>query len=153
MANTKIKTRNSFATLTNVFITILIVMGIFFGSFVYLNYNTIEANQTLDSKYSEMRDNLTVYQVELQEKTAKVRTNVDLMQQSTGLEQVWNGIKGLGSTILLSKEFVDTTIGTYDTIVPGLDFIPDWAFPLIYTGLLIFIVFLIIKVAKGEPNM
>ncbi len=153
MVNTKIELRNSFATLTGVFIMVLLVMAIFFGSFYYLNANTTSANQTLDSKYSDMRDNLTAYQDQLQEKTDKVKTNVDAMQQSSGLEQVWNGIKGLGSTILLSKEFVSTTIGTYQAIVPGLDFIPFWAYPLIYTGILLFMLFLIIKVAKGEPNM
>ena len=155
MVNTKMKLRNSYnTTMTEVFVMVLLVMGIFFGSFAYLLFNTTNSDQTLDPKYSDMRDNLTVYQIQLEEKTATVRDNLDDMKQAeSGLEQVWNGIKGLGNTILLTVQFIPITIGTYNAIIPGLDFIPNWAYPLIYTVILVFMVFLIVKITKGEPNM
>ena len=149
------KIRNSYnTTMTEVVITILLIMGIFFGSFAYFLFNTEDSSQSLDPKYSDMRDNLTVYRVQVEKKTQDVRDNLDDMKQSeSALAQVWNGIKGLGNTILLTIQFIPATIGTYESIVPGLDFIPAWAYPLIYTGILVFIVFLIVKITKGEPNM
>jgi len=154
MANQKIKLRNSSATITQTFLIILLVMGIFFGGYAYLAYNTTETNQTLDSKYASVEGNLISYQKKLETKTQIIRDNLDTMKQAgSKLAQVWNGIKGLANTILLTVQFIPITIGVYESTVPTLDIVPTWAFPLIYTGILIFIVFLILKGVKGEPNM
>ena len=82
MVNTKMKIRNSSATLTGVFITLLLVMAIFFGGFAYLSQNSVATDRTLDSRYSQMRDNLTIFQEEISEETTNVRNNLSAMRQS-----------------------------------------------------------------------
>lgn len=153
MANQKIKLRNS-ATLTSTFIILLLVMGMFFGGYTYLSGNLDDADIDIDDKYSDMYSELETYQGELETKTEAVQAEAEDMRQAEGtIAQIWNGIQGLAATLLLILGFIPTVIGTYQSIGPTLDFLPGWVEPLIYTGILVFIVFLIVKVIKGEPHM
>ncbi len=155
MALEKIAIRNSAGgTVTALVISLLMVMGIFFGAYLYFEDNVNSAGLTIDSKYSDAYGNLSESQDELDENIQDIKTSLDNVKEATTVVQVaWNGLKGLGSTIKLPITFVSTSLSAFTAIMPTTDILPGWANTIIFIGISAFVVFLIVKVLKGEPNM
>ena len=153
MANQKI--RKSGNTLTSVVITVLLCIGIFFGTYLYVSENVRDAGFSLDSKYTNTYHNLNDSSERLHGDIVKIKDNLQNVTEAENTWQVaWNGLKGLGNTIKLSLNFVATTLKTWTSLLGfASEFIPGWALGLIFTALIGFLVFLVIKVMKGEPNM
>lgn len=150
----KIKIRKSQNTLTGVGITLLIVMGIFIGLYLFILGNVQNAGVTLDSKYSESYKNITETQSTLHNNIEDIRTNLNkVIEAESAIQVAWNGLKGLGNTLKLPISFLSSAQTTYQSIIPTLSFLPSWVTPLVFTGILLFVVFLLLKVLKGEPNM
>lgn len=153
MVNQKIIMKNS-ATMTGTIIIVILIMAMFFGAFNYIIFNTTDSNQTLDIKYYEIEENLTDYQTDLESKTQDVRDDLKGMTQAEeGWAQVWNGIAGLATTILLFKSFISAILGVLQSLLPSLEVFPSFVVTLVFVGVFAFIIILIIKIAKGEPNM
>jgi len=154
MAHEKIKTRNSASSLTGLVVSLVLFMAIFFGTYTYMVDNMDSAGVALDSKYSDSYDNLSTSQAELEKDVEAVRVAAqDIKEAPEAWRQVINGFKGLGVTLKLFLGLSDTAVSSYEGVVPGQDFLPGWVLPLIFTGLLTFIVFLVIAVLKGEPKL
>lgn len=148
----KITTRNSAGTLTGTIMVLLIVMGIFFGCYFYVSENINSAGLTMESKYTSAYGNLSAAQTDLDTNVESIKSNIDAIKESEStMEAAWNGLKGLGNTLKLPINFVDTALSTYSATIPTLDFLPSWALPLIFIGILSFIIFLVLKILKGEP--
>ena len=146
--------RKSSLTMTSVVITLLIVMGIYFGGYYYINDNVQNVGDTLDVKYSEALENMTASQNDLDANVQAIRDNFNNIAEADNTYlAVVNGMKGLGNTLKLPITFADTTLSTWTSIILPTDVIPGWAKNLIFIGLLTFIVFLVLKVLKGEPNL
>lgn len=148
----KIKLRNSASNLIGLVMGLLLVMGIFFGSYLYFAENVTDVNLTVDSKYSEAYTNLSIAQDDLTDNVNEIKDNFDdIKEAESTIESAWNGLKGLGNTLKLPINFLDVTLAAWQATTPTLDIIPGWAFALIFTGLVAFVVFLILKLLKGEP--
>lgn len=152
MVTKKITIRNSGSSLTGLVMILLIVMGIFFGAYFYVAENINSAGLTLDSKYSESYENLSAAQADLEANVKTIQGNIDAIKESEGvINTAWNGLKGLGNTLKLPINFVDTALVAYTATTSSLDILPFWVLPLLEIGILAFIVFLILKILKGEP--
>lgn len=150
----QIKIRKSQNTITGLVISILLVMSIFFGSYLYVSDNVTSANLTLDSKYNDSYQNLESARSDVENNTQAIRNNLEDVQEADDTFQVaWNGLKGLGNTLKLPITFLNSALITWSSIISSVDIIPGWAITLAFTGLLAFVVFLVLKVMKGEPNM
>ena len=154
MVNQKIKIRNSGATLTGLVISLLIVIGIFFAGYEYLTEHADSAGVTVDSKYSNTYGNLSEARANLTQNVDKIKVSLDDVKEAESTFQVaWNGLKGLGNALKLPVVFVSTAIATWSASIAFIDFLPGWALPLIFIGLVAFVVFLVLKILKGEPSM
>jgi len=154
MVNEKIKLRNSGATLTSVVISLLIVMGMFFAGYEYLTEHASSAGVTIDSKYGDIYSELENASNELDENVNAIKSSLDDVKEAESTFQVaWNGLKGLGNALKLPVTFVSTSILTWSASITFIDFLPDWALPLIFIGIVAFVVFLVLKILKGEPAM
>jgi len=141
-------------TLTGLVMSLLLVMAIFFGAYLYLSDNATNANVNVSSKYSGAYSNLTDTRENLETDVQAIQGNLDDISEADSTFQVaWNGLKGLGNTLLLAVGFLDTTWDTWKSVVPILDIIPGWVIGLIFIGILAYVSFLILKIVKGEPNM
>jgi len=154
MANQKIKLRNSGATLTGVVISLLIVMGMFFAGYEYLIEHADSAGVTVDSKYADTYGNLSAASTELDDNVNDIKDSLDDVKEAESAYQVaWNGLKGLGNALKLPVVFVSTAIATWSASINFIDFLPGWALPLSFIGIVAFVVFLVLKILKGEPSM
>ena len=154
MGNKQIKIKKSSATFTTVIIGTLIVMAMFFGGYTYINDNVESAGNSLDSKYAETYENLSATQISLENSVEGVRSNVDGIIEAENVVQVaWNGLKGLGNTLKLFTNFINSILSTENALVSTLDILPGWAITLIFIGILAFLVLLILAILKGEPKV
>ncbi len=152
MAYKQMKLRNSGTTLTGLVLTLLIVIGMFFAGYTYISEHGRDAGVTVDDKYEDIYNELEESSSELNNTANAIKDNVDEIKEATSTFQVaWNGLKGLGNTLKLPIQFVTTTIAVWAASVSFTDFLPSWFLPLASIGLVIFVVFLILRVLKGEP--
>ena len=85
--------------------------------------------------------NSTVFKVDV--KTAGVKE----------LETIKTKLKGLGKVMKLPLSFITTAISTYTSIEFSLDYIPTQVKTYALMGIIALVVFLVISLLKGEPNM
>jgi len=154
MANKKIKLRNSGATLTGVVISLLLVMGMFFAGYEYLIEHADSAGVIIDSKYNETYTQLQTASDDLDTNVNEIKESLDDVKEAESTFQVaWNGLKGLGNALKLPVTFVTTAIATWTASITFIDFLPGWTLPLFFIGIVAFVVFLVLKILKGEPSM
>ena len=146
--------KNSASTLTGLVMSILLVIGIFTGMFLYWNYNANESGNLITGEYNVSYTNLTRSQATLKTNIDDIRNRITKIKTSDSIYvMAWNGFLGLGDILKLPISFIDTVIGISDTLefsITGI--IPSWFTSLALIGLTAFIVFLILKNLKGEQG-
>jgi len=152
MVYKKVKKRNSASTLTGLVMTLLLVIGMFFGGYLYIAEHSSNAGITIEDKYQDIYDNLDNARSDLNKTTDDIKENLDDIEEAKDTFQVaWNGLKGLGNTLKLPVQFISTTIAVWSASITFLDFTPSWVLSLATIALVSFVVFLVLRVLKGEP--
>ena len=152
MVHKQMKLRNSGSTLTGLVLTLLIVIGIFFGGYTYISEHGRDAGITVDEKYDLAYEELNESRNKLDSNVGSIKNNLGNITEAENTFQVaLNGLKGLGNALKLPIIFVGTTIGVWEVGATFLDFLPDWFLPLALIGIIAFVVFLVLRVLKGEP--
>ena len=75
-----------------------------------------------------------------------------MVEADSTLQVAWNGIKGLGSSLMLTISFVTTSVSVWSSLAGPLDIFPTWVLGLALIGITSFMVFLIFRILKGEPQ-
>jgi len=155
MGGAEMINKKAAATMTGVFLTILVTMGLFYGMYTYVNNNYIEAGITDTSGYNQSyadlqtsQFNLNTSVLELQEKGQKIA------EADAGILYIaWTGLTGLAKAITVFFDVISVGINVFDAIIPSLSFLPPWVKTLVSIGLVITIVLLIIAAFKGENKL
>lgn len=154
MDNKKISIKKSEATLFGVVLTILLVVGVFTGLFLYINYNAQQSGQAIDGTYNTTYSRLSDASGEVEDNIDEISTAAKGITEADSTWQVaWNGLRGLGSLLKLPISFVDSGQETLDAITIGTAIIPSWAVTLIRIGIIGLIVFIVISILKGDNNI
>jgi hypothetical protein len=149
----KIMIKNSANTLTGLVVVLLLVMGMFYAGFSYLKVQTDAGGITIPSKYDDTFTRLNSSQNTLKSNVDTIKANVNNMSEATSVYAVaWNGLKGLGNTLLLSITFISSAVDTAEAMFLSLDAVPMFIITLFIIGLTMYLVFLIISNLKGEPR-
>lgn len=151
----KINSRNSGNTVTGVVITLLIVMALFFGTFKFISWNIRQAGDTIPQRYQSSYSNLEESETSLDNNIDSIKNNFNNIKEAeSNYEVAVNGFKGLGNTLKLPISLLSTTLSMWSSFHSyASEFVPAWAIILIDIGITAFIVLLILKVLKGEPNL
>jgi uncharacterized membrane protein YcjF (UPF0283 family) len=92
-------------------------------------------------------------QDEIDTKTKDVQDKMNQMKESdNALIAAWNGLKGLGSTLLLFVAVPGWGVDMATQSFNMLDQVPQWIKTLVFIIILTFVVLIILKVIKGEPG-
>jgi len=142
----KIKQRNSEAGMGELVITVLLVIGIFIGAFLYIGDNVRTSGISIDSKYNATYTNLTDTQAGIESRTSEIKSNLQNITEADSTFQVaWNGLKGIGNTVSLTVYFVNSALGVWMATTFSIDFIPTWVLGIVFTGILVTVVFIILR--------
>ena len=157
MVNQKInkKLKKSESTLASVVFSVLIVMGLFFGFYLWIDANGTDADLTMDNNYTSTYTQLQGRQTELSNSVDELKSTAkNVTEADSSFASAWNGLKGLILVAKIPFQFVDTAISTFDLMItPLVGILPAWAKPLIGIGLLAILIFIIWSIMKGDPNV
>ena len=141
------------ASLSGIIMSMLLCIGLVLGGYLYFSENMTQAGKTVDTKYTDFYDRMDSQQDVINTNTTYIQDKMTLMKESDNpLIAAWNGLKGLGSTLLL---FVSVPGWGWDMATQSfnmLDQIPTWIKTLALITVLTFIVIIVLKVIKGEPG-
>ena len=153
MVNEKIK--KSSATLAGVVFSILIVMAIFFGFYLWIDANRTEGNMTMNDDYSRAFTQLQTQQGKLNTSIEEVKSSASsVVEADNTFQAAWNGLKGLITVAKVPFAFVGVALGSFEVMTtPLTGFLPSWAKTLINVGLIGAIIFIIWSIMKGDPNV
>jgi len=141
-------------TLAGVFSSLLLIMALSFGLSGYISYNYESANITEQIGYNESNTKLQLAEDNLNNKIEEIKNSTSKISaaDSNVALVAWNGLVGIGQTIILFIGLIDISQSVWSALVPGLSFLPDWVQLLIEMGVVIWIILIIIGALKGESK-
>lgn len=155
MDNEKIIIKNSQITFMGLIFSLLLVIGLFTGMYLWIDMNASEQGVSIDSKYN------TTYNA-YQDATDSIQDNLNDMDSAarnireadSTYQVAWNGLKGLGSLLTLPLSAIDSGQTVYDASATQIDgIIPDYYSLIIRILVIFFILLVVIAVMKGDNNL
>ncbi len=139
------------SSLMGIVFTLIIVMGMFSGMYIFYTDQLSQSDQVLDSKYNQTYQNLLIVQNNLSERVNEIKETADDVEEAdnTFLAAI-NGFKGAGQAILLLLGFTSDSIDTTQALLLSTDVIPSWLQALIVIALITFVIFIVIDVVIGR---
>jgi hypothetical protein len=142
------------STLTSLVISMLIVIGVFSGYYLFFVEQMDNYGGTLDDKYNETYQTLLTEQETIDDNVEDVKESlVEVEEASNDFLAAIAGFKGLGKALLLLTAFVSSGVNIFTAVFFSTDIIPTDVQNLLLIGIIAFIVLLIIAILKGEGKM
>jgi len=142
------------STLTTLVVTMLMVIGIFSGYYLFFveqmdNYDTV-----LDEKYNKTYQSLLQEQADIDEDVNEIKESIQEVEEAdnTFLAAI-AGFKGLGFALLLLVNFVESGVNIFTAVFFSTDIIPIDVQNLMLIGIIAFIILLVIAILKGEGKV
>lgn len=142
------------STLTVLVISMLIVIGIFSGYYLFFVEQMDNYGAVLDDKYNETYQTLLAEQETIDDNVEDVKASlVEVEEASNDFLAAIAGFKGLGKALLLLTAFVSSGVNIFTAVFFSTDIIPSDVQNLMYIGIIALIVLLIVAILKGEGKM
>lgn len=142
------------ASMTGIVISMLVVIGIFSGYYIFFAEQMFINEATLDSKYNGTYQILLEEQEDIDDSVKLVRKSVnDAEEASNEFLAAIAGFKGLGAALLLLPKFVDSSVNVATATFFSTDIIPPQIQNLLIIGIIALVIFVIIAILKGESKM
>ena len=141
------------SSLTGIVISLLLVIGIFTGLFLMLSTSMEDSGKVMDPKYNDTYGKLNDARDSLDAQVTEIKTSVGgITEADNSVQAAWNGLKTLGSTLILPIKIIDSMKVTYEAVSINLTFIPTWVKSLVVIGLIAFGIFTILAILSGGSN-
>ena len=149
-----IKNKRGTMTMTGLILTIILVMGLFYGTFNYVSSNYESADITVPLNYTDSYGDLQTAQDDLDTNIEDIKGAAQAISEADGnvVFVAWNGLTGLAYTLRLFLGVIDIGVATWNAILPGLGFLPPWVKILAEMAIIITIVLVIVGAFKGESK-
>jgi hypothetical protein len=141
-------------TIHSTVISIILIIGIFTGLFLYMNDSLQQNEVTLDTKYNDTYTKLLEAQGDLGSLKADLKDKADKISEADqGWQVAWNGLLGLGTALKAPFTVVATGEKTIEAMEANLDIIPTWTKTLITLGITLTIILILLAVWKGDQKV
>jgi len=148
--------RKSANTLFGILLVVIISIGIFIVLYNYLNWNANNSNINLGDNYSNSLNSLNNATDRLNSNVKDIQEGLKKVQEpQEGIFNVLAGLKGLASVGLIPLSMIDITTQSYlafRSIVETNTHIPSFILDLSTTLILIFTIFVLWSVLRGEQQ-
>ncbi len=142
------------STLTTLVVTMLMVIGIFSGYYLFFVEQMDNYDTELDEKYNETYQSLLQEQADIDEDVNEIKESIqDVEEADNTFLAAIAGFKGLGLALLLLVNFVESGVNIFTAIFFSTDIIPIDIQNLMLIGIIAFIILLVIAILKGEGKM
>lgn len=143
--------KKSESSLFSLIVSMLLVIGVFVGLFMWINTNAEKQGVTMDSKYNTTYTTFQNASDDIESSVNDITSKAKEIREADNLAQVaWNGLRGLGSLLLLPLDFIDsgqTLLDASTTQISGI--IPSWTITLLRIAIIAFIVLLVVWLLMG----
>ena len=147
------KIRKSESTITGLVISLLLVVGIFIGGYLYLSNNYTSAGITVSDDYVGTYSRLNTSQNDLESLSSSMRGNYTNIVEADSVYQVAiNGFKGLGNVLKIPVLLIDLAINTFESFLDLISVIPGWVIALVSIGITLYVILLLVKMSAGGTN-
>lgn len=137
-------------TVTGIVIGVLVVIAIFTAYFGFMTEQMGNNSADLDSQYNDTYTRLISIQNEMDEDVEKVKDSFDnMVEADEDFLAAWNGLKGLGSAMLLPINFLSPAVETMEVMADNTKFIPSSMKTVILIGLVALLVFILLAALTG----
>jgi len=148
------KVKNSVTSLLSIVVIMLLAMGLFFSSFLYMKTQTDAAGITIDTKYNDTFNRLENASKSIDSNVNDIQSNLANVSEADSTYQVAvNGFKALGNTLKLTLSFVSSAVDTTSAILIPLDIIPEDIKSLVFIGLIACVIFVVLALLKGDDKL
>ena len=150
------KIKKSETTLASIVFTLLIVMGVFTGMYLWLDANSQDvAVPITDTIYNETYIRIQEKQTSLDTTMGNFRDSIkDLTEPGANFGISWNGLLGLLGVFLIPLQFVDMGVETLNVMIAPIALVvPAWLVIILKIGIIAFIVLIIASIFKGDNNV
>ena len=152
--NNESRFRNGASTVTGLIMSLIIVMAIFSGLYLYFIDQVAESGRTLDDKYIAVNNNVTEISSSVDNNVQDIVDKWDsVVQADSAAFAVWNSFTGLGLILKLPFSFLEDSTNLVQQLFAPLGVLPGWVISLSFTALTAYIILLLLKVLKGEPQL
>jgi hypothetical protein len=129
-------------TMTTVLLTMIIVMGLFYGMYNFIDTNYESAGIVDSLGYNDSAADIQLRQDELKVNVDEVKDSAQDISEANGnvLSIAWNGLTGLAATITVFFKTIAVSLGLFNALFLPLDFLPPWVNLLANMGILIAVV-------------
>lgn len=142
-------------TVTNLVLSLFVFMFIFMGMYLYWADNINTSGIAMESEYADAYNNISKIANDTYGDMETIRQNAEALESvdENWANAVWNGIKGLGNSLLLPIRFLARAMDLKEVSINMISLIPGWILLFITSAILVYIVFLVLRVAKGEQAL
>ena len=146
--------KNGGGTITGVFITLLVVMGMFYGMFDYISSNYDDVGIVDELGYNQSYADIQESQASLNGNIENIKSSAqDIAEADSNIALIaWNGLTGLASTIRAMFDVIDLAVNVWNALLPGLTFFPTWVKILVEMAIIISIVLVLVGKFSGEAK-
>lgn len=150
------KIKKSETTLGSVVFSILIVIGVFTGLYLWLDANSQDVAVPIqDTIYNETYEKIQIKQNALDNTIQNFRDAIkDLTEPGPSFGISWNGLLGLLGLFLIPLQFIDMSVETLNILIAPIALvIPIWVITIIKIGIIAFIILILASIFKGSDNV
>ncbi len=147
--------RRGAASLTTVFVVLLLGFALINGAFYFMSAGVDNYNATIPAQQNTTFTNLFEAQDDLDDNINQIKDSVANITVQTGTTQfLWNSFQGLGSILKLPLTLVNVGVNSVSALVFGVEFVPSWVQNLIILLISILIALVLIAaMTGGNPNI
>lgn len=146
--------RKAEANVTTIVMSMLLIIAIFIGMFLYMQQQGQVNGIVVDERYNDTYTRLLSSQSDIDTNVNAIKDNLVNISEADDIYQVaWNGLKGLGNTLKLPISFVSDGVAIFEAFSIALDPIPTWAKGLALTAIIALIVFIVLAKMKGDTQL
>lgn len=141
-------------TMSSLTISLLIVIALFNGFFLFYSQQMDDNNLELDDKYGNISIGLLESQEEIDNLSRSLEEQIDEVREAeeTYLAAI-NGFKALGAALILPIQLTSISVGTTTELLTTDGLIPESYQSLFLVGIVVVILLLAISVLKGDPKL
>jgi len=146
------KKGGSGANVMSLIFGLILVMALFTGMYLWLNYNIETSGRTMDTKYGESYNRMLAAQENLSNNVNDMKEGIASITEADKNFFGMAGLKGLLALIRTPAALLDVAFTTSDSVFTTVTAVPTWVIVLYYIGIAAFIIVIIIATLKGEQG-
>jgi hypothetical protein len=142
-------------TFSGLIVSCLLVIGVVITCYLFIVGNASQSGMIIDNQTNGTYTQLLNQSKIIESGGEEIKQNLAGIGEADNAAQVaWNGLRGLGSTLLISISFLNPIEQIFEIFIGQAgEGVPGYVKALFMVGLVLFVSLLILSVLKGDSSL